>query len=204
MFQEAFEKLEPAEIETILTHINPLLEDTQFDPADTTIMALDIPFYNAVRLLNIADHTVMPANKCFVLYNPVKSVVLNFTNEVIYSFNKEAPIQLDEENIEDYIRFFFNYVRGKHGRFLIVENIDDINWKEDPPPNARKAIGAMISPVILLDAYEDGSYHLECCMVFKGSLFRSNIDVDAQGTVNLTNEELLIEDMPLLDDMFGQ
>ena len=204
MFHEAFEKLKPAQTQEILANITPLFKGAEFSPHETTIMALDVPFYKGFKILDIADYTVMPANKRFVLYSPRKSAVLNFTNEAIYALNKEVPITLCEETVEDYIRFFFTYVHGKHGRFMIIENIDDMNWKEDPPPVARKAISHVVMPVTLLDLYEDGGYHLECTMIFKDSLFKANIDVTADGSVNLTNEELLIEEMPVLDDRFGQ
>ena len=41
-------------------------------------------------------------------------------------------------------------------------------------------------------------------MMFKDSLFKSDVTVQDNGVVSLQNEELLIEDMPVLDDTFGQ
>jgi hypothetical protein len=204
MFKEAFEKLDLADVATILDQVNPLLEGVQFDPVETTIMALDLPFYEGYRFLDIADHTSMPPLQRFVVYAPGKITVLNFSNEPIYTLNRDLPIKLNEEIIEEYVRFFFAYVRGKHGRFLIVENVDDINWKEDPPPTARKAIGKMLVPLKLNKAAKDGSYKMTACMMFKNSLFKSDINIKPNGLVALENEELLIEDMPVLDDTFGQ
>jgi hypothetical protein len=204
MLQESFEKLELAEVATHLDRLNPLFEGVVFDPVQTTIMALDLKFYPGHRLLDIADYSVMPALQRFVIQGPKKTLVLNFTNEPIYALNKDIPIRLDRENVHDYVRFFFTYVRGRHGRFQICENVDDIHWKEEPPPAARKAIGKMIKPIALKDIDKDGTYHLEACMVFKNSLFRSKVTAAANGMVSLKDEELLIEDMPVIDDAFGQ
>ena len=41
-------------------------------------------------------------------------------------------------------------------------------------------------------------------MVFKDSLFKSEVEVKPSGLVSLSNEELLVEDLPVLDDTFGQ
>lgn len=204
MFQNAFEKLDLAEVATILDQVNPALDAVQFDPVQTTIMAQNIPFYKGCRLLDIADYTSMPAMQRFVVHSPKKTAILDFTNGPIYKLNTEIPIKLNEDNIADYVRFFFSYVRGKHGRFLIVESVDDINWRDDPPPQARKAVGKMITPVTLKNIDDGGIYHLEACMMFKDSLFKSNVNVKPAGTVTLTDEQLLIEDMPVLDDVFGQ
>lgn len=205
MYREAFIKLELEEVATIMDQVNPLLEGVPFDPIETTILAWDIPFYAGYRLLDISDHSSMPVLKRFVLYAPNEQTVIDWQNETIYALNQKLPIQLDESNIIDYVIFFFTYVRGKHGRFLIVENIDDIAWKDEPPPNARKAISKMIKAVQLSDDKpEKGTFKLSACMMFKDSLFQSEIIVQSDGHVSMNSEELLIEDMPVLDDVLGQ
>lgn len=204
MFHNAFEKLELADVATILDRVNPLLDSTQFDPIETTIMAQDVPFYPGFKFLDIADYTSMPALQRFALYSPKKTVILNFTNDPVYRLNQDLPIKLTADNVIDYVRFFFTYVRGKHGRFIISESVDDISWKDDPPPQARKAVGKMVQPVNLKATEKDGSFKLEACMMFKDSLFKSDITVKPGGFVTLSNEQLLVEDMPVLDDTFGQ
>lgn len=204
MFQESFEKLDLADVATILDKLNPHFDGLVFDPVDTTVMAVDLSFYPGFQLLHVADNTVMPAIMRCAIYSHEKQIVLDFTNEPIYQFNHDLLISLTDENVAEYVWFFFTYVRGKHGRFIMTENVDDIAWKEDPPPQARKAISNMIVPITLREKDKSGSYHLEGCMMFKDSLFKSDIEVQENGFVTLKNEELLVEDMPVLDDTFGQ
>ena len=204
MDQEAFEKLELDETATILDRLNPAFDGTAFDPVEATIMAADMPFYPGCRLLHISTHGTMPAVRRYAIYSPKQFTVLDFQNEAIYKFNETLPVKLNENNVASYVRFFFTYVRGKHGRFQICENIDDINWKEDPPPSARQAVGKMIKPITLKDVTSEGLYKLEARMVFKDSLFKSEVEVKPNGLVSLSNEELLVEDLPVLDDTFGQ
>ena len=87
--------------------------------------------------------------------------------------------------------------------FLVIENIDDIAWRENPPPNAHEVISKMIEPLTLLEQKDDGSYVINAFMVFKTGLFKAKITVSSDGTVNMSNEEMLIEDMPILDDVIG-
>ncbi len=204
MYQEAFTKLELDEIATILDKLNPEFDGSVFDPVETTVLAQDVTFYSGYRLLDIADYASVPAMRRFVLYSEDMFIILNFSNEPIYELNQKLPIKLSEDNISDYVRFFFTYVRGRHGRFIITESVDDINWKEDPPPSARKAIGKILIPITLENTDGEGNYHLKACMIFKDSLFKSNIKVEPNGFVSLNDEELLVEDIPVLDDTFGQ
>ncbi|MEM7618099.1 MAG: hypothetical protein AAF244_01820 [Pseudomonadota bacterium] len=204
MHQEAYTKLELAEVATLLDQLNPAFDGAVFDPVETVIMAIDIPFYEGYRFLEISDHTVSPTMQRFVVHGVDKYVVLDFTNEPIYALNRDVPIKLNEDTVSDYVRFFFTYVRGRHGRFLIAETADDIFWKESPPPAARKAIGKMLQFLDVKERTDDGGFKLEATMMFKDSLFRSNVNVGSDGNVSLTDEELLVEDMPVLDDTFGQ
>jgi hypothetical protein len=96
-----------------------------------------------------------------------------------------VPINLNENNVIEYIMFFFSYVRGRHGRFIIIENVDDIDWREEPPPAARKAMSKILAPVSVAGIDDDGTFHLSMFVVFKDSLF-------------------IIEDMPVMDDVLGQ
>lgn len=204
MYQEAFKKLEKNEVSQILEIYNPLFDGSVFDSNETTIMAQDISFYPGLRYLDIADYSCVPPVKRYVIDGPDTNVVLDWTNAPIYQINQDLPIHLDSETVCDYVRFFFNHVRGKNGRFLVAESIEDIRWRDDPPPAARKTIGEMLLPMIVADAKGDGGYTLTITVMFKDSLFQCDVEVTVDGQINLHNEKLLVEDMPVLDDAFQQ
>ena len=205
MLAEDFIKLDPENNDVILQSINPSLGDQAYDPAVTTIMEADLPFYHGYSFLDISDSSVYPERRHYAIYNEIdgEHYVIDFTNDLIYGLNKKLPIMLDEDNLFDYIRFFFKHVSGQHGRFLIIENIDDIAWRENPPPNAREVISGMIEPLTLLETKVDGSYSVKAFMVFKTGLFKAEITVSADGQIDLSHEEMLIEDIPILDDVVG-
>lgn len=200
---DQFVKLDLLECETVLEEINPALKGSHFHPATVTILAQEPKFYPGYRFLDLADYETVPNIRKFVLYKSGDVVVLNWTNEPIYALNEKAPILLDESTVSDYVRFFFTYVRGKHGRFIITENVEDILWRDEPPPAARKAIGKMLEPLHITER-KGGDFKLIARMMFKDSLFKTTVNVQASGLVNLSDEELLIEEMPVVDDTFGQ
>lgn len=72
------------------------------------------------------------------VHRPDGITVLDWTNAPIYKLNESVPIVLDDKTVGFYVRFFFTYVRGRHGRFLIVESVDDIAWKDEPPPRRAR------------------------------------------------------------------
>lgn len=201
---DQFIKLDLLECETVLEEINPALKGSHFHPATVTMLAQDVTFYPGYRFFDIADYETVPNIRKFVLYKPGHVVVLNWTNEPLYALNEAAPIALNDHTVLDYTRFFFTYVRGRHGRFIITDNVDDVMWRDEPPPAARKAIGQMLEPLHITERTPEGGYKLAARMMFKDSLFKTVVNVKPDGMVNLSDEELLIEEMPVLDDTFGQ
>jgi hypothetical protein len=204
MHDNIFIKLDRLESEGLLKDINPVMDGAAFSPATATLLAQGLGFYPGWRFIEIADYEQHPPRRRFVIHKAGKAVAMNGSNEPIYALNESVPITLDDSTVTDYVRFFFSNVRGRHGRFLITEAVDDIQWREEPPPAARKAIGKILVPLTLTGREPDGGYRLSACMMFKDSLFKAAVLVRHDGVVSLSDEELLIEDMPVLDDTFGQ
>ncbi len=204
MFQDAYVKCDRLETEDLLAKLGPHLEGAPFSPDTTVIMTRPLAFYPGYTFIDMADHATMPARRKFVLRKGDDIVVLDFTNAPIYALNERTKLKLTSDTMTDYLRFFFSFVRGRHGRFLICESVDDIHWREEPPPAARKAVAKMLHPLAPDKAGTNGTTHFTAQMIFKDTLFEAEIEVSDSGQVRLFNEKLLVEDMPVTDDTFGQ
>lgn len=204
MFQDAFVRLMVEEVQATLREINPLVDGSKFLNDGTVILATPAPFYPGYKYLDITDHSAIPSKRLFALYKPGDCVLLDWTNRPIYALNQRLPIKLTKQNVTTYLRFFFRHVRGRHGRFVIIESLDDVVWRDDPTPSVRAAVSKMILPLTITIARADGSFTVGARMIFQDSLFSANAHVSPLGQVDVRDEQLLIEDMPLLEDTFGQ
>lgn len=200
---EDWEKLEGGKAETVLEEINAHVTPAPFDVANTMVRRKDLPFFPGYALVELADLSDPQNLRKYALYKPGNVHMITWTNEVIYTLNETAPLALDDNRVLDYVKFFFAHVRGRHGQFLIVESADDIKWREEPPPQGRRALQDLLKPVSVTGTENDGSYILTAYMVFRDSLFRTKIRVNDQGIINLFDEELMIEDMPVIEDTPG-
>ncbi|MGH1378459.1 MAG: hypothetical protein ACRBB3_06525 [Alphaproteobacteria bacterium] len=206
MFDEAFVKLEIDEIASILDVLNKDVEGSTFDPLETTILSVNVPFYDGYRFLNVADHATNPPLQRFVFQkndsNDFK--VIDWTYKIIYDLNKEAPISLDDNNVLEYVRFFFTYVKGRHGRFVVCESADNVQWKDEPPEEVRKKLNSTMKPLEIKEKRKDGVYAIKAFMMLKDALFYVDIYVEPNGRVTMSDHEIIIEDVPVLDSVFGQ
>jgi hypothetical protein len=203
MFYDAFIKLDRLQAAKMTEIINPHL-DIKYDPDTATLMIHNLSFYEGHYIVELTDHTQHPPVVRVVVCNDAGAVhVLDWTNKPIFALNKSVPINLKDDRLLDYVRFFFHYVRGKHGRFLIIDTVDDIDWREEPAPAGRKALGKMIEPLHMKKKENDGTVIMQASIIFKDSLFTGEVHIKPDGNIVLQNEELLVEDIPVADDVFG-
>ncbi len=197
---EEWQKLDAATSAKILAEINTEIKPVPFSADKTTLRVSRLPFYTESDLYELTDHALIPAARKFALYKPGEAVVIDWTNAPIYAVNEKAPIVLNEKSAIAYAKFFFNYVRGRKGRFQLIESVDDIRWQVEPPLQGRKVMQEMIEPVSVVEHGTDDAYHLSAFMLFKDSLFKTKIKIANDGLLTMSDEELKVEGLPVLQD----
>lgn len=198
---EDWQKLDTDKVQKLLADINPRLAPVAFDAASTTVRFQRLPFYRDYVLYELTEHGAIPPVKKYTLANKSgDAMVIDWTNKPIYDTNEKAPVILNEDTVAAYVRFFFNYVRGRKGRFQLVEGIEDIRWQVEPPAQGRKVMQDMLSPVTITAQDGQGTYHLEGFMIFKDALFKTKIHVMKDGLISMTEEELKVEGLPVIQD----
>lgn len=203
MQQLAYIKLNKSETKDVLATLADKI-DLEGLSADTVdILSASLPFYPGYRILELTDRSTSPVKKRFIIYKGEDLVFMDYTNSPIYELNKRAPIVLTKDTLFDYVRFFFRFVRGRHGRFIVVESLDDIQWREEPSVNSRKELDKMIEPLHIKEINDDGSYVLGANVIFKDGLFGCNVNVKQNGIIRLSDEKLLVENLPVVDDILG-
>lgn len=205
MFDEAYTKLEIEQVASIIDELNKHIQGSIFDALETTILSITVPFYKGYQFLNIADHATEPPLQRFVFQkeDTTEFTVMDWKYSTIYDLNQKVPVNIDESNVLEYVRFFFTYVKGRHGRFIVCETADHILWKDEPPLEVRKSLNKAISPLEIHEKRKDGVFIINAFMMLKDALFAVQVFVDPTGKVTMSDHEILIEDIPVLDSAFA-
>ncbi len=201
MFDEAYTKLDIDEIAVLLDALNKEVEGSTFDPLETTILAIDVPFYEGYRFLNVADHATNPPLQRFVMQkkDTMEFHFIDWRHQTIQAFNAAAPLALTEDNVFDYVRFYYSFVKAYEGRFIVCENADAIKWKEEPLAELKQ-IAANIKPMELTTKTDD-KFMITVFMMLKDRLFVASIVVDKSGTIDVADYEVLAQNLPVVDSI---
>lgn len=95
-----------------------------------------------------------------------------------------------------YARFFFTVICGALGAFVPIDRVEEIRWTGDATAEKKEEIGAMVQPMVRL-SNDGGEAVLRSTVIFKNALFRTSIRIKPDGMMELADEELLAEDLPI-------
>lgn len=195
----AWRRAGAGEAREILGALNGMIRPSPLEVQTTQIWSAPLPFYADTQLLRIVDQTRGIPNSRLALMARGSAVVFDHSNLPIYLHNAQADVRIDPDNAAAYAAFFFDHVGGQHGRFRIVESGQDLHWLDDADPAEIAAAAVEIRPVFY-GGMRDGAILLTATVVFKTSLFRADICVFADGRVEMRDEEILVERLPVRPD----
>jgi len=212
MIELSFQNLDAAAAQKLVNDIATEITPVKLPPDQTSIQVASVPFYDDFKFFALSDKTLPPPNTRYMLYKTGDVSLLNWTNEPIYSVNERAPIKLDRKTVIPYAKFFFHYVRGQLGRFIIVEKPDEVVWLANANDKEKADVAKHLMPVTYKGIGRDNLFTLTATVVFKNALFRTDIkiapyDMDVFdpelgapehftiGQMKLTNEDLLLEEL---------
>ncbi len=155
-----------------------------------------LPWYKDVRLIQMMDPDNFERSNlaiCF-LEDSGNLFWLNGTSPPIHEVNAKAPIELSIENVADYLRFFFFFVRGDDGPFYIMEHADD-----PLIPSGDLGLSSIVTgtarPINYNGCNEEGHYLFDAVLYYANAIFRANIAVQPSGMIEM------IDDKPLAGDL---
>lgn len=207
-----FTTLSPEEARSFLTTIEKDLLPISVPMDKTLVQVAALPFYDEYKFYALTDMSLPPPNVRYVLHKPGDLNIMNWTNEPIYNVNEKAPIKLDRKTLVTYAKFFFHYVRGQLGRFIIVEKPEEVSWLDNANDKEKADVAEKLMNVAYKGIGRDNLFTLTATVIFKNALFKTDIKVapyemdvfDAEigapehftiGQMKLTNEELLLEEL---------
>ncbi len=198
----AFEKLDGAKARKFIDRLNRSWAGSPFDAERTVVHARTLPFANDWMLAEAGDATAMPEKRCVVLDNGQDCVPIEFNADFIPAFAAANSVSLDRDTAADYLRFWFEYARAGADRFQLVEAVDDMPWREEPTPQARKSLAKSVTPLTLIDA-GNGLFIFKACVLFRDALFDCTVSVSAQGKVDVISRTLIAEGLTVADLLTG-
>jgi len=181
----------------LLRSLSDVLPGDEWSPYSVVARRAPVPFYPGHVLYEIMDASRVPPREWVILGKSGK-VRLDWTNKVFYALNEQVPIALTDENVFEYLKLFFRFVRGRHGHFHVAEVVNDIPLPWVGTPEGATALEPHVRPLTLRETLDDGTRVIEARFVFRDSVFSSMVHIGDDGQVDLMDEEMVVKSIERL------
>jgi AAA+ superfamily predicted ATPase len=159
----------------------------------------DVQFY-AHHLLVELKFAGTGATECvYGLDSPDRTMLLDGTSAPIHETNESESLILTDETVEDYVRFFFFFVRSDSGTFVLIESPEDIDLHapeetdggepESDPAERLRELRAKIKPLRIRANHDHGGWVVQCAVAYDGSLFVAKLEVSPGGEVEMLDDD---------------
>jgi len=190
----------PAEL---IEALSPIDGRYRISDRTTQLRMKRLPWYgDAAFLLALNDRSAWP--KRLVIYYLLDAndqlYRLNGTSSPVHEVNATAPIELSDDNVLDYLRFFCFFVRGEEGPFYVAETMDDPLLPQNLDEQTRALLEGAVRPALLEGHNEFGHFLADAVLFYSNALFIANFAVDATGMCEMLNDEPIAGDLAVRVD----
>lgn len=197
MYQDNWVEVTGPERDGFISQVDPIDNVFKTSP-NTQVHWRRLSFYNTVVLIRVTDRGWSPAGlNLYFLTEQGNLYRLNGTSPPIHEVNAKAGIQLNDENVLDYLRFFCFFVRGEDGPFLISEDMNNPHLPKNMNDNTRAAVAGVVRPASLEARNEQGLYMCDAVVFYSNALFLANFAVHPSGVIEMLQDEPLVGDLPV-------
>lgn len=164
-----------------------------------------LPFYARYQLIELQFAGNHGPEYVFGLDGPEQTMWLDGSSGPVHETNEAESLALTDETVNNYIRFFFFFVRGDSGPFVLVEEQDDIDLVSDGASGEQNGgtpefeasqlrarlqdLRRRVTPLAIRRVDEGGRWTAECTVAYDDLLFASTLQVSSNGEVEMVDDE---------------
>jgi ATP-dependent Zn protease len=200
---------EPCEDEQAAEALGRLAREEPRFFADASLLSARsaaLPFYATHRLIELRFARDHGPERAFVLHGADDTRWLDGESGPIHETNAAESLALTDATVHDYVRFFFYFVRGDSGPFVLIETPSEITVSENGDGsfdqdgsasdeelsalrNRCASLQSRVVPLTTRTIDESGRWLIDGSVGFLGTLFAVTLAVPPDGAVDMIDDE---------------
>lgn len=159
-----------------------------------------LPFYEELDLIELGIARDGTTEHVYALDGPGGTAWLNGESAPIHDANDAASLVLSDVTFPDYVRFFFYFLRGEQGPFVLIEDGSELAHANHTGTVDNDISGEILTldaarsrarPLRMDGRDSNGGRRFDVTFAYSGCLYNSTIVVSANGEVAMTGDEMI-------------
>lgn len=187
-----WQPLEKEQLDTLIDTVAAKAMPGLFSASSSQGQKSSLSFYDGFYLYDLRNYSTLPVFTMQYLGNGKDFFYLDGSSAPIYKVNEQYnAITLDENNILDYIAFFFSYVSMLEEEAEMISDPENLPYYEYLSQNQKDVIAREKNAAQITFDEQTLHYKVFCPLYYGGSLVKAEIDVDKRGHVDVKDYKLL-------------
>jgi hypothetical protein len=176
----------------IIRAVKKAKEGAMFSPEHSEAKIAKLPFYRNYHLYRLTNLATLPAFSFEYLGDGKRFYYLDGTPKALASVSAKNEIVLSQENILEYLDFYFMYILSEDGEIRLINDIDDHPRIASLPEDEKQHIKNHHKNTLVEYDEDSHSYNIEATLDNSGTLVRANIAISDKGLVRITDQKMLL------------
>lgn len=187
-----WQPIETEELETLLKSVESKGMPGLFSSASSKAQKSVLPFYDGYVLYDLKNYSTLPVFAMQYLGNGKDFNYLDGSPDPVYMVNENTPaLVLSEENIFDYVRFFFTYVSTLDEETEMIQDPENSPYFPYLSENQKQVISNEKAASNVQFNDQTQLYSIQTPLYYEGSLVKALIEIDQMGHVKVKNYKML-------------
>lgn len=187
-----WQPLEKEQLDTLIDTVASKAMPGLFSASSSQGQKSSLSFYDGFYLYDLRNYSTLPVFTMQYLGNGKDFFYLDGSSAPIYKVNEQYnAIALDENNILDYIAFFFSYVSMLEEEAEMISDPENLPYYEYLSQDQKDIIAREKNAAQITFDEQTRHFKVICPLYYGGSLVKAEIDVDKRGHVEVKNYKLL-------------
>jgi len=195
-----FHQLNPAKTKDFIKRIIGIDSDCNFCDATIKILARDLSFAPGWARYDCEDYSDIPHYKRIFIANDNEVRPVIYTTDPVKTVFDNIMLSINETTINDYLHFYLMALNTGGENLQPIVSVDDMAWREDLSPIARKSLDSELSSYPVITKKTSG-LEVDLAVIFRQSLMIVTCHVNKKGQVKFIDRSVIIEDLPIINDL---
>jgi hypothetical protein len=196
MATEKWKDFEKEEFKDILVKINDLHPVELYDEETSRIQYRKLPFYKDRVLVQATEFAAHPPMKMRFLQSTEDKTLekIDGSREGLFDINSKSKMRITKRNVVKYAKFFMSSVMTEEGSFRIVENMEEIEFSDEPTDEQIKILENNVD-FAKVEEKQDG-FCVKCVMLYSDAVYKADLLVESNGGIEIEEEDVVASGMP--------
>ena len=177
----------------MITKMGAAADAIIFSKDVTEVAFKTLPFYSRYKLLRLTNYATMPSFTMQYLSDDKRFIPLDGTAAPVYEANDTDHIRLTEDNIVEYLDFFFSHVQGADGDIYLIKDPKKLPFIGSLTQEQQQSIIKSHKPLRVYDDVIPHSFRVSGTLYYDGSLISATVHADPDGKLSVFDQTLLLQ-----------